>query len=59
MYLYNQTFYTLNNQKSLYKLFHNYVFNKEKVFKPKNPQFYYLKAYGYKAYILIKSKNNH
>lgn len=58
MYLYNQTFYTSNNWKSLYKLFHTYVFDKKEIFRPKKPQLHYLRAYKYKVYMLIKSKNN-
>ena len=58
-YLYNQTLHTSNDWKSPYKSFHTYVFDKEEVSGPRKPQLHHLKAYGCKAYILIKSKNNH
>lgn len=58
IYLYNQTFYALNKLKSLYKSFPTYIFNKNFFFESRKPQFYYLKAYRCKAYILIKSKKS-
>ena len=57
-YLYNQNPRTSNNWKSPYELFHTYVFDKEEVAGPKKPQLYYLRAYGCKAYMLIKSKGD-
>ena len=57
-YLYNQTPRVSNNWMSSYKAFHTYVFEKEEVSGPRKPRFYHLKTYGYKAYILIKSKDD-
>lgn len=41
-----------------YEGFHSYVFEKEEVFGLRKPLFHHLRAYGYKAYVLIKSKGN-
>ena len=57
-YLYNWTLRASNRWKSLYKLFYSYVFDKEKVFGPRNSQLHHLKAYRCKAYVLIKLKSN-
>ena len=57
-YLYNQTPRISNDWKSSYKAFHTYVFNQEEVSGPRKPQLYHLKAYGCKAYVLIKSKSD-
>lgn len=58
IYVYNLTFYTLNNQKLLYELFHTYVFDKEEVFRQKKLQLYYLTVFRYKNCVLINSKSN-
>lgn len=55
-YLYNQTPQMLNNWKFPYKAFYSYIYNKKNVFSSQKPLFHHLKVYGYKAYILIKSK---
>ena len=57
-YLYNQTPCHSNNWKSPYEAFHSYVFKQEGVSGPQKPQLHYLKAYGCKAYVLIKSKGD-
>ena len=57
-YLYNQTPCASNDWKSSYKSFQTYVFDKEEVSGPRKPQLHHLKAYGCKAYMLIKSKSN-
>ena len=46
-YLYNQTSHVSNDWKSLYKLFHIYVFDMEKVFELRKPQLHHLRTYGY------------
>ena len=48
----------LHNWKSLYELFHIYVFDQKEVAGPKKPQLHHLRAYRYKTYMLIKSKGN-
>ena len=57
-YFYNQTAQASNNWKFPYKAFHSYVFDKKKVFSLQKPLFYHLRAFGYKTYILIKSKSD-
>ena len=58
IYLYNQTPRLSNEWKSPYKAFYTYVFKKEEVFGPRKPLLHHLKAYGCKAYVLIKSKGD-
>ena len=57
-YFYNRTPRISNNWKSPYKAFHSYVFEQEGVSGPRKPQLHHLKAYGCKAYVLIKSKGD-
>ena len=57
-YLYNRTPRASNDWKSPYELFHTYVFDKEEVSGPRKPQLHHLRAYGCKAYVLIKSKGD-
>ena len=57
-YLYNRTPRASNNWKSPYEAFHSYVFDKEEVSGPRKPLLHYLRAYGCKAYTLIKSKGD-
>ena len=57
-YLYNWTLCALNNWKSLFELFHLYVFDKEEISGPKKPQLHHLKVYGCKTHMLIKSKGD-
>ena len=57
-YLYNRTPRHSNELKSPYEAFHTYVFEKEEVSDPRKPQLHHLKAYGCKAYVLIKSKGD-
>ena len=57
-YLYNWTSCHSNNWKSPYEAFHTYVFDQEDVSGPRKPQLHHLKAYGCKAYVLIKSKSD-
>ena len=57
-YLYNQTPRASNDWKSPYESFHTYVFDKEEVSGPRKPQLHHLRAYGCKAYVLIKSKSD-
>ena len=58
IYLYIQTSRALNNWKLPYKAFHTYVFDKKTVSGPRKPLLHHLKAYGCKAYPLIKSKDD-
>ena len=57
-YLYNQTPRASNDWKSPYKAFHTFVFKQKRVSGPWKPQLHHLKAYGCKAYVLIKSKRD-
>ena len=57
-YLYNRTPRQSNKWKSPYKSFHTYVFEKKEVSGSQKPQLHHLKAYGCKAYVLIKSKGD-
>ena len=57
-YLYNQTPRASNDWKIPYKGFHSYVFDKEEVSSPRKPLFHHLRAFGCKAYMLIKSKKD-
>ena len=57
-YLYNQTPRASNDWKSPYKAFHTFVFEQEGVSGPQKSQLHHLKAYGCKAYVLIKSKGD-
>ena len=43
---------------SPYEAFHTYVFEKEEVSGPRKPRLHHLRAYGCKAYVLIKSKSD-
>ena len=58
IYLYNRTPRLSNGWKSPYEAFYTYVFNKEEVSGPRKPSLHHLKAYGCKAYPLIKSKSD-
>ena len=55
IYLYIQTPQALNDWKSPYEAFHSYVFGKEKVSGAQKPLLHHFRAYGCKAYVLIKS----
>ena len=57
-YLNNQTLCYSNNWKSPYEAFYTYVFEQEEVLGPRKPQLHHLKAYGCKAYVLIRSKGD-
>ncbi len=57
-YLYNRTLRASNNWRSPYKVFHTYVFEKEEVSGPQKPLLHHLRAYGCKAYVLVKSKGD-
>ena len=57
-YLYNQTSKQSNDWKSPYEAFYSFVFEQEGVSGPRKPQLHHLKAYGCKAYVLIKSKSD-
>ena len=57
-YLYNRTPRASNNWKSPYEAFHSYVFDKEKVSGPRKPLLHHLRAYGCKAFVMIKSKGD-
>ena len=57
-YLYNRTPRHSNDWKSPYEAFHTFVFEQEEVSGPRKPQLHHLKAYGCKAYVLIKSKGD-
>ena len=43
---------------SPYEVFYTYVFEKKEVFDLRKSRFYYLRVYGYKAYVFIKSKDD-
>lgn len=57
-YLYNCTLQALINQKSPYKAFYTYIYDKKKVSEPCKSLLYLLKAYEWKCYVLIKSKSD-
>ena len=57
-YLYNRTPRQSNDWKSPYEAFHTFVFEQEAISGPRKPQLHHLKAYGCKAYVLIKSKSD-
>lgn len=57
-YLYNRTPRASNDWMSPYETFHRYVFDKEEVSGPRKPLLHHLRAYGCKAYVLIKSKGD-
>ena len=57
-YLYNRTPRQSNDWKSPYESFHTFVFEQEGVSGLRKPQLHHLKAYGCKAYVLIKSKGD-
>lgn len=57
-YLYNQTFRASNNWMLSYKVFHTHVFDKDEISGPRKPFLHHFKTYGYKAYVLTKSKSD-
>ena len=57
-YLYNRIQRASNDWKSPYEAFHSYIFDKEEVSGPQKPLLQHLRAFGCKAYILIKSKRD-
>ena len=57
-YLYNRTPCHFNDWKSPYEAFHTFVFQQKGVSGPRKSQLHHLKAYGCKAYVLIKSKSD-
>lgn len=58
IYLYNKMPQASNGWSSSYKTFYIYVFDKEEVSNPRKPQLHHFKAYGYRCYVLIKSKGD-
>ncbi len=57
-YPYNLTPGMSNDCKSLYESFHSYVFDKKEVSNLQKLLLYHLIRFGWKAYILIKSKGD-
>ena len=57
-YLYNWTPQASIDWKSPYEAFHCYVFDNEEVSVPQKPLLHQLKAFRYKAYVLIKLKED-
>ncbi len=57
-YLYNRTPRASNDWKSSYEAFHSYVFDKEEVSGTRKPLLHHLRAFGCKAYVLIKLKGD-
>lgn len=57
-YLYNCIPQASNNWKSPYEAFHNYMFDKEKVSSLQKPLLYHIRAYGCKAFVMIKSEKD-